>query len=363
MRSSHKVWTTLVLLAGLGLTLTAEARATVIVSPSSTFFVGIGGTTAAGQTPGRGNLFDQSAGIGFRRGGPGGYDPIAPGTPREAWGVSAGATFGVIDPALSMSTTNIVPVVPAGGIPAGPVLGAGVPLMAQFALQPAGGGPNILLITQTYSFVPDQLGQINQNVLRIAHTIQNVSAVSQAVTFRRLVDWDTDPSFINDVNEFPNVGPTFPAPISNAPGFGMGPNPFVDLQSANPLIPLTTSVGSMGGMFGPADLGMAFTLDLGTLAPGGTADFNVFYAISRDTTQNRFMLRDQLLAIDPALIGGIPIGYVAIQGNTLNANSAALGLQFTPVGFVIPEPGSIALLGLGALGLVGYVWRRRKVAA
>jgi hypothetical protein len=32
-------------------------------------------------------------------------------------------------------------------------------------------------------------------------------------------------------------------------------------------------------------------------------------------------------------------------------------------GVPVPEPGSLALIGIGAAGLLGYGWRRRKRAA
>jgi hypothetical protein len=75
--------------------------------------------------------------------------------------------------------------------------------------------------------------------------------------------------------------------------------------------------------------------------------------------------------------GGLLFGSGSTEVNIFgNGNGDYAFLYTTPSGFfgpasggkfvaaaVVPEPSSLTLLGLSALGMVGYTWRRRKVAA
>jgi probable HAF family extracellular repeat protein len=68
-------------------------------------------------------------------------------------------------------------------------------------------------------------------------------------------------------------------------------------------------------------------------------------------------------------------GWLLTTANAVSADGTIVGWGINPSGqteaflarlnapAVIPEPGSLTLLGLGALGLAGYCWRRAKRAA
>jgi len=66
--------------------------------------------------------------------------------------------------------------------------------------------------------------------------------------------------------------------------------------------------------------------------------------------------------------GGSLLTLDANTGSILNSVTVAggalieIGASEGTVNNVVPEPGSMALLGFGAASLVGYAWRRRKVA-
>jgi probable HAF family extracellular repeat protein len=51
-----------------------------------------------------------------------------------------------------------------------------------------------------------------------------------------------------------------------------------------------------------------------------------------------------------------------IVGEGINSDGARHGFLLTPVSEV-PEPGSLALLSMGALALTGHVWRERRRSA
>lgn len=280
--------------------------------------------------PGFGNLYDSDIGIGFARQSPPAssfLDPIAPGSPREAWGVSAGLVSGFSDP-FSSGNNNLTP-------NGAPIIGLSTAFVSTFL--DAGGGP-ILRIDQAFSFVA-------ANVLQIAHSVTNVSGAPQLVRFLRNVDLDIAPT---PFSEF-TVAPAPAGPILDAT--------FGGFEFPNPLFGFLNSVGG-GGVFGPGDFGLGILINLGVLGVGATSSFNILYGISLDD-QSRPDLAAQLAGLGATYVmtGSSSDNFPSPNGE----NSFAMGF-FIPGQAVIPEPATVILLGIGGVGLAGLGRRLRRHA-
>jgi len=265
-----------------------------------------------------GNLFDSGAVIGMRR--TDGYDPISPGAPREAWGISAGSSVGFADTKfgpLHLSTTARTFTSSSG----------------QITTFLQSGATNLLQVVQKYSFVPGA-----GNILKILTTVTNVTASNQAVYYSRNVDWDINPTFFNNT-----VIPAYSSPILQASFSGEeAPSPLALFANVAP-----TTGGTMTG-----DLGAGMRINLGTLLPGQSTTFDVFHGISLGT-QTRSNLASQLVTAGANV-------FVASGDSTDHVNSAAMGFGFEPA--VVPLPSSVWMGGV-LLGLIGIVRLVRRQAA
>jgi hypothetical protein len=330
-------------------------RADVLTSPGG-FQVGIFRDPGNGKV--YGTLNDTNVGVGFRR--PDGFDPYIV-VPRDAYGIKAGPFSGYADP-----NNSLVNPPSSGGVfrieAFSPPAFSGSSVSIQTFLV-NGAGVRVVQIDQAFSFRAD-------NVLKIATTLTNLTdttrpggnALDLPLLFRRVTNFTfSNPDNVNDIV---TVDP-LAGFVTDATPRSFGPPNIT--ESPNPLTgPFVFSTS--GGTFGEPDgdeLGAGMNLDLGVALavddPSTPEDervksFNYYYAVNRPG-QTEEELRAQL-----ALLG---INYV-ISGRDGNRDAglydplrplgAAVGTEFEPV----PEPGTVALLGLGVAGLIGYRWRKRR---
>jgi len=292
------------------------SRADVYTGPA-----GPSGTYSVGVNSSYGNVYDPTVGIGIVRNADG-YDPIAPGTPRESWGLSAGTTAGYADP-QDFGTSNIT----AGSLAGGTITNT----------LNAGSG-DLLSLTQTYSFVAS-------NVVRILETITNVSGVAQVVGFARNVDFDVAPTqFFEFTKSISAV-----TPVTGASYYGF--------ESPSPLDPYAFPA-TPGTVYGPSDLGAGFQLSLGSLAAGASTSFYVYYGLSLfDQTPDG--LTSQVQALAPGLWGQATS--YSSDGDFFTASNSVT-LAIGPITAVVPEPSTMAIGGLSVLALAGFGLRRRRTA-
>lgn len=285
-----------------------QAGAVTISNGDGSFSVGIGAN---------GELFD---GTGFLRTGDG-YDPISPGTPRDSWGLSAGAFDAYADGAYfgsaGITSTNIV---------------AGANSAVATTVTDFG-----FTVTQNYSFAGDG------NILRIDTAVTNNTLAGAFATFQRGVDWDIAPTPFGE-NVFGTIGSGIGLLDSSYNGFE---DPTAKVPYNNSCLPTCNETGDLGG---------ALKINLSLIGAGSTRYFTYYYG-SNIAGQNVNDLigqaqaagADFLMAGQSAENGGYP---------NLGANSAVIGVSGG-----VPEPATWGMMLLGFFGLGSMVRRRRAVLA
>ena len=285
----------------------------LIPPPSSAQQTISNGTVTVGIGP-NGELFDNTSYIGIKRLSDG-YDPLAPGSPRDSWGLSANGSSVWADQAY-YGANGVISISNIG--PSSAVVTT--------------TGANGMNVTQAYSFAA-------ANILKISETLTNTSTGPEAVLFQRDVDWDVSPTEFNE-NSF--AGQVSGNVIDSS---------YYGFESPNP----TTAYGSScaAGCNQTGDLGGGIKLDLGTLLANESETVTFLYGINQvGETANE--LDAQLKSLGAYY-------YVTTQSSengaypSLGANSAAIAVSATP------EPSSLLLLATGLLGM--FVAFGRKLMA
>lgn len=255
-----------------------------------------------------GELFNYSPYIGFQRLSDG-YDPLAPGTPRDSWGVTANGGSAWADQA-------------SYGSPGVASVSTGT-LGTQTVTTTT---TNNLTVLQNYAFAA-------LNILEITTTVTNNAATPSDVLFQRDVDWDVYPTEFNETSQGPPIGP----PVIDSSYYGF--------ENPDPAAAYFYSCAAGCSLTG--DLGGGIKIDLGTIAAGGSTTFRYLYGINSigETPSGLIGQVDALGAYYD----------IATFSSDRNATNSAI-IAVAPA--AVPEPSSWALF-LTVLSGVGLSLKRR----
>jgi type IV pilus assembly protein PilY1 len=204
------------------------------------------------------------------------------------------------------------------------------------------------LVTVRHEFGPSS----SSSLMQVVVTITNGTAGTLTnVRYDRTMDWDIPPTTFDEFVTIQGWPATNLVATSNN-GFAT-PNPYT------PDLGLIGGAGAvLNGNFtdaGSADHGARFIFGFGSLAPGATQTFTIFYGAA--TTESGALAALGAVGAEVYSFGQPNGGQTSGAPNTFIF--AFKGVGGTPVPPTVPEPSSILLLGSGLAGLA--VWMKKRV--
>lgn len=205
-----------------------------------------------------------------------------------------------------------------------------------------------LSVSQVYTAAPAAPTKIFQNTV----TLTNNSLVTMTdVRYARAMDWDVPPSEFSEYVTIAGTATTALLETSHDNGFS-SPDP---LTPSSPLDPATLDVDFVDN--GTSDHGAYFLFNFGTLDPGESVEFKIFYGAS-------YSEADALAAL--GAVGAELYSLGQSSGDPAGGTPYTYSFGFKGVGGVVilpdptvPEPSVIGLLGFGLIALTLGMRRRR----